>query len=293
MRRYLLFLLCCLALVCAALGAQGQPGNGAPTGTITGGGTYTFGSPVLIGATVGDPEGDLVMYTMTIEPGSPDPYFGGIWIAADNLTPPVGGEEVPIVEGQVDVSSYISGPGEYAIELWAWDIYHSSTDSQVATASVFVTPSTPPEVLLEVHPNERAPGASTAQYLGKEPWTQPSTTPAATYWWQMHEFAAHGPLWIQLCAQNWDSAQKGYAGNDRTKLVVNGLTPTDYDLMQTGAPGSWQWLGKNEKGKRVTLRFLTPTTPGKQALWIGAAESPVLWWLKVTDLEPDVIEPIG
>jgi len=151
--------------------------------------------------------------------------------------------------------------------------------------------SSPLRVVLETHPNERAPGSSTIQYLGREPWSQPTNTPAATYWWKLHEFAAHGPLWIQLCAQNWDSAQKGYAASDRTKLQVNGLVPTDYDLIQTGAPGSWQWLGKNEKGRRVTLRFLVPTTPGKQALWIGAGESPVLWWLKVIDLEPEVVAP--
>jgi hypothetical protein len=40
------------------------------------------------------------------------------------------------------------------------------------------------------------------------------------------------------------------------------------------------------------LRFLAPVAPGKQALWIGAAESPVLWWLKVIDLEPDLIGPM-
>ena len=153
-------------------------------------------------------------------------------------------------------------------------------------------PAPVPQVLLEVHPNERAPGVATSQYLGKSPWTQPTNAPAANYWWKTYEFAAHGPLWIQVCAQDWSSTQKGYAANDRTKLVVNGLVPTDYDLIQTGTPGSWQWLGKNETGKRVTLRFLAPTTPGKQSLWIGAAESPAVWWLKVTDLEPDLIGPI-
>jgi len=147
-----------------------------------------------------------------------------------------------------------------------------------------------PGVVLELHPNERAPGATTNQYLGKPPWTQPTSSPAGSYWWKKYEFAAHGPLWIQVCAQNWDKTQKGYADHDDTKLYVNGAAPTDYDLIQSGAPGTWQWTGGMESGKRVTLRFLVPCTPGKQVLWIGADESPALWWLKVIDLEPGVIE---
>ena len=146
-----------------------------------------------------------------------------------------------------------------------------------------------PEVLLEVHPNERAPGVGTTQYIGKSPWSQPTSSPAGSYWWKKYEFAAHGPLWIQVCAQNWDKTQKGYGDHDDTKLQVNGVAPTDYDGIQTGTR-SWQWLGQNEAGKRVALRFLVPVTPGKQTLWIGADESPALWWLKVIDLEPGVIE---
>jgi len=194
---------------------------------------------------------------------------------------------------------------------WSWSAAISAAGSCVAffsdatnlvaddanqSTDVFVRGPIPggtaSKVLLEVHPNERAPGVATTQYLGKSPWTQPTSTPAANYWWKTYEFAAHGPLWIQLCAQNWSSAQKAYAANDRTKLQVNGLVPTDYDLIQSGTPGSWQWLGKTDQGKRVTLRFLAPVAPGKQALWIGAAESPVLWWLKVIDLEPDLIGPM-
>jgi hypothetical protein len=99
-------------------------------------------------------------------------------------------------------------------------------------------------------------------------------------------------LYIEVCAQNWSSAQKGYAANDRMKLQINGLVPTDYDGIQTGVPGSWQWLGKNEMGKRVTLRFLVFGTQGKQALWLGAGESPLVWWIKVTDLEEHLVYPM-
>jgi len=147
-----------------------------------------------------------------------------------------------------------------------------------------------PEVLLEVHPNERAPGVGTNQYIGKSPWSQPTSSPAGSYWWKKYEFAAHGPLWIQVCAQNWDKTQKGYGDHDDTKLTVNTVTVVDYDGIQSGAPGTWQWTGGAESGQRVTLRFLVSVTPGKQNLWIGADESPVLWWLKVIDLEPGVVE---
>jgi len=164
------------------------------------------------------------------------------------------------------------------------------SDSDVVNLTVQPVPTYPaPGVLLEVHPNERAPGVGTTQYIGKSPWTQPTNAPAGSYWWKKYEFAAHGPLWVQACAQNWDKTQKGYGDHDDTKLQVNGIAPTDYDGIQSGT-GSWQWTGGMESGKRVTLRFLVPCTPGKQVLWIGADESPALWWLKVIDLEPGVLE---
>ena len=186
--------------------------------------------------------------------------------------------------------SSISADGRYvAFRSLATNLVPGDTN---AFEDVFVHSALPysvPEVLLEVHPNERAPGASTNQYLGKQPWTQPTAAPASSYWWKKYEFAAHGPLWIQVCAQNWDKTQKGYLDHDDTKLYVNGVSPFDYDAIQSGT-GSWQWTGGMESGKRVTLRFLVPCTPGKQTLWIGADESPALWWLKVIDLEPGVIE---
>ena len=150
-------------------------------------------------------------------------------------------------------------------------------------------------VLLEVHPNERAPGVGTNQYIGGQPWSQPTSSPASSYWWKKYEFAAHGPLWVQICAQNWDKTQKGYGDHDDTQLqfpLLGPLIPVDYDGIQSGAPGTWQWAGGAESGKRTTLRFLVPCLPGKQALWIGADESPALWWLKVIDLEPGYIGPI-
>jgi len=161
-----------------------------------------------------------------------------------------------------------------------------------------------PEVLLEVHPNERAPGKSTSWYLGGAPWTQPMIGPFGSYWWQKYEFAAGDPwqapggpvaLWVQICAQNWDKLQKGYADHDDTQLqfpLLGPLVPVDYDGIQSGVAGTWQWAGGAESGKRTTLRFLVLTTQGKQTMWIGADESPVLWWIKVSDLEEHMVYPI-
>jgi hypothetical protein len=167
----------------------------------------------------------------------------------------------------------------------------SESDSDATLLTVNPVPQLAiPQVLLEVHPNERAPGASDPQFLGWDPWTQPTSSPASSYWWKKYEFYANGPVWIQVCAQNWDSSQKGYGDDDNTKMQINGLTPSDYDGIQTGA--AYQWSGSKEKGARRTLRFLHVGAPGKHSLWIGADESPVLWWIKVTDLEPGVIEAI-
>ena len=235
-----------------------------------------------------------------------------------------GGTALPVTDADriaVDISDEVpSTPSQLAVRVYlrvdanattnatitSADFYHdldgdgaylvvSSTDPIVSIApgtwdyAEAIIPAPIPEVLLEVHPNERAPGVGTNQYIGGQPWSQPTSSPASSYWWKKYEFAAHGPLWIQVCAQNWDKNQKGYLDHDDTKLQVNGVAPTDYDGIQSGT-GSWQWTGGMESGKRVTLRFLVPVSPGKQDLWFGADESPALWWLKVIDLEPGIIE---
>jgi|GEM_PF-999319 len=150
-----------------------------------------------------------------------------------------------------------------------------------------------PKVLLDVHPNERAPGLHDPHFLGGDPWTQPTSSAHSSYMWKKYEFYSDGPLWIQVCAHNmagWQQA--GHSDDDNTWVEVNGIKPTDYDGIQQGNPGGWQWRGSKEQGQRWTLRFLVPCPPGKQSLWIGADESPALWWIKVTDLEPGLIEAI-
>jgi len=217
--------------------------------------------------------------------GSSGPWTN-VWTSTTNLCGPQT-VNIDLTSTAAGYSNVVLRFRHYGTSLW-WVI----DDVKIMAAAPAGVPA--PNVVLELHPNERAPGASTNQYLGKQPWTQPTSSPAGSYWWKKYEFAAHGPLWVQICAQNWDKVQKGYGDHDDTQLqfpLLGPLVPVDYDGIQSGAPGTWQWAGGAESGKRTTLRFLVPCLPGKQALWIGADESPVLWWLKVIDLEPGVVEP--
>ncbi len=151
-----------------------------------------------------------------------------------------------------------------------------------------------PAVVLEVHPNERAQGRAAGAggpSLGGPYWVDPINKLVAVYWWQEYKFAASGVLWVQVCAQNWAGAQNGDGDDDNTKVAVNGVALADYDGIQNGAPGGWQWIGSTEQGQRWTLRFLAIGAPGMQSVKIAADQAPVLWWVKVTDLEPQVISP--
>ncbi len=152
-----------------------------------------------------------------------------------------------------------------------------------------------PAVLLEVHPNERAPGSATGPggaYLGGPFWVDPISTNRASYWWQKYRFfSSSGLLWVQVCAQNWSTAQTGDGDDDMMKVAINGVALGDYDGIQNGAAGSYQWIGDAELGQRWTLRFLALGQGGLQRLEIAADQAPVVWWIKVTDLEPYVIGP--
>jgi uncharacterized membrane protein len=150
-----------------------------------------------------------------------------------------------------------------------------------------------PEVLLEVHPNERAPGSTTAQSIGGKAWTRPAHVPGAMYWWKHHRFVGSDALWIQVCAQNWNATQNGTGDDDNIRMRIDGFVPVDYDLIQNGPWGAYQWRGDKEHGHRWTLRFLylgASPLPVLHALQFEADETPVIWWIKVTDLEPGVIE---
>ena len=148
-------------------------------------------------------------------------------------------------------------------------------------------------VLLEVHPNERAPGSSTGQSLGGDAYTRPAHVPGPMYWWKHHRFVGSDALWIQVCAQNWNATQNGTGDDDNIRMRIDGFVPVDYDLMQNGPWGAYQWKGDKEHGHRWTLRFLyLGLSPGPvlHALQFEADETPVIWWVKVTDLEPGVVE---
>ena len=215
--------------------------------------------------------------------GSSGPWTN-VWTSTTNLCGPQT-VNIDLTSTAAGYSNVVLRFRHYGTGLW-WVI----DDVKIMAAAPAGVPV--PNVVLELHPNERAPGMNTPWILGGAPWTQPMAgPPQGSYWWKKYEFAAHGPLWIQVCAENWDKTQKGYLDHDDTKLQVNGVAPTDYDGIQSGT-GSWQWTGGAESGKRVTLRFLVPCTPGKQTLWVGADESPALWWLKVIDLEPEAVEPL-
>jgi hypothetical protein len=150
-----------------------------------------------------------------------------------------------------------------------------------------------PEVLLEVHPNERAPGSSTGQSIGGEPWTRPGPPQFPMYWWKHYRFVGSDALWIQVCAQNWNAIQNGTGDDDNIRMRIDGFVPVDYDLIQNGPWGAYQWRGSKENGHRWTLRFLylgLSPIPVLHALQFEADETPVIWWVKVTDLEPGAIE---
>jgi hypothetical protein len=166
-------------------------------------------------------------------------------------------------------------------------------NGQVVHLGILTVPV--PAVVLEAHPNERAQGRAVGAggaSLGGPYWVDPINKLVAVYWWQEYKFAASGVLWVQVCAQNWAGAQNGDGDDDNTKVAVNGVALADYDGIQNGAPGGWQWIGATEQGQRWALRFLAVGARGMQSLKIAADQAPVVWWIKVTDLEPyEILAP--
>ncbi len=178
-----------------------------------------------------------------------------------------------------------------AVPTWS----NANADYEAARrqlADLILQPAAP--VVLEAHPNERAQGRAAGAggaSLGGPYWVDPINKLVAVYWWKEYRFAASGVLWVQVCAQNWAGTQNGDGDDDNTKVAVNGVALADYDGIQNGAPGGWQWIGATEAGQRWTLRFLAVGAPGMQSVKIAADQAPVLWWVKVTDLEPYEIIP--
>ena len=159
----------------------------------------------------------------------------------------------------------------------------------VSPASAQLLP--PPQILLEVHPNERGEGPPTVTLDNGGPfWTWPTPTGAGGYTMEMYTFGGSGSLWIQVCAQNYGAFQNkpnnGFGNQDTLQLSIDGQVPSDVWGIQSGPAGGYQWKGDVDQGKRLTLEFLvTGLNPGLHTLRFRASMCPVIWWIKVYDLE--------
>jgi hypothetical protein len=146
----------------------------------------------------------------------------------------------------------------------------------------------PPQVLLEVHPNERAQSATGGPSIGTAPWAPASLASGPWYKWKKYVFGGSSDLWIQVCAQCFDKTQTGAAESDKLQMRIDGLIPSDWWGIQSGPSGTgfdYQWKGGLDRGDRVTLEFfLTGLTPGSHLIDFRADGTPVIWWVKVTDM---------
>ncbi len=121
---------------------------------------------------------------------------------------------------------------------------------------------------------------------------QPSAQSAGPgdYLWKVYEFHAPGNLRIQVCAQAFSASQnKSMIGLDQPDVLrirVDDVIPSDAWEVQSGPPGRAQWDGAKDQGKRTTLEFLvTGLQPGRHALSFHAWGCPIIYWIKVSDLE--------
>jgi len=148
-----------------------------------------------------------------------------------------------------------------------------------------------PQVLLEVHPNERGQGPPTTSLrTGVSPSEWPVPANAGSYAWKVYQFYGSRNLRIQVCAQTYASfqnkAKNGFGNGDALLMNIDGVTPKDLWEIQSGPAGGAQWDGDKDQGKRVTLEFLvTGLEPGKHTLDFAATMCPIIYWIKVCDLE--------
>jgi len=149
----------------------------------------------------------------------------------------------------------------------------------------------PPQVLLEVHPNERGEGPPGTWLDNGGPfWTWPVPGGSGAYAMEIYRFWGSEYLWIQVCAQTYGAFQNkpnaGSGNQDTLRMTVDGVTPTDIWGIQSGAPGADQWVGDVDQGRRVSLEFLTLTAPGPKGhtMVFTASMCPTIWWIKVYDL---------
>jgi hypothetical protein len=141
------------------------------------------------------------------------------------------------------------------------------------------------DVLLEVHPNERAQGPGGGPMVGTAPWQPSGLGPGSLYQWKAYEFDGGADLWIQVCAQCFSASQNAVGQADRLQLKIDGQTPPDVWGIMSGTP-SHQWDGNVDTGTRLTLEFQPGgLTAGLHTLEFWADETPIIWWIKVCDVE--------
>jgi immune inhibitor A len=161
-----------------------------------------------------------------------------------------------------------------------------SDSATTMSADLMVSGVVVPQAVLEVHPNERAQGPGGGTKLGTAPWQPSGLGPGGWYEWKRYEFDGSGNLWIQVCAQCFNSNQNAVGDSDKLMMKIDGQTPNDAWGIMSGVPGVYQWNGNTDSGNRLTLEFLaTGLTPGQHTLQFSADETPIIWWVKVYDLE--------
>ncbi len=123
--------------------------------------------------------------------------------------------------------------------------------------------------------------------IGAAPWQPSGSGPGGLYKWKVYEFDGSADLWVQVCAQCFSTSQNAVGAPDRLQMRIDGIIPNDVWGVMGGKPGLYQWEGDADWGKRITLEFrLTGLTTGRHTLKFSADETPVLWWVKVQDLQP-------
>jgi PKD repeat protein len=173
-------------------------------------------------------------------------------------------------------------PGSFTVALTAINGGGEDTETKTDYIRILGVPLT----LLEVHPNERAQGPGGGLKLGTAPWQSSGLGPGSWYQWKVYQFEGGADLWIQVCAQSFSGSQNAVGQADRLEMKVDGTSPLDVWGIQSGT-SPHQWDGDVDAGARLALEFQpSGLTGGLHTLEFLADETPILWWVKVSELVP-------